>query len=417
MSRRWYGKCRKANIKVVKICGTLNSSPWFEPLAEKLGAWAGWGKSCYCTARRCAGARNLRCFTVNLKEPPGHIAAALRRGSLLGWSSRSPDNAAGGRVAPLIDPPPLLTTSSATRQGCLALTAFMRRHTLHGQGPMEPQERELITTLLTRLQSAVGQSKDAEADALIRQAMTQMPDAPYYLVQTVLIQDLSLHNAQNRIAELEKQLADANAAKSSGSFLGGLLGRGQPAQPAPGSVPPAGPWTRAPQPGYAQPGYAQPGYPPPGYAQPAAAGGMFGGGGNSFLRSAAATAAGVAGGALLFQGISSLFGHGFAGGLGGFGGMGMGGMGMGGGISETVINNYGDQGGGYAGGDYGGGGGGGDYAGGGDYGGGGGDYGGGGDAGGGGGDAGGGGDYGGGGGDAGGGGDYGGGGGGDFGGG
>jgi hypothetical protein len=259
---------------------------------------------------------------------------------------------------------------------------------------MEPQERELITTLLTRLQSAAGQPKDAEADALIRQAMTQMPDAPYYLVQTVLIQDLSLHNAQNRITELENRLEDATAAKSSGSFLGGLLGRSQPAQPPPGSVPPAGPWTRAPQPGYAQPGYAQPGYPPPGYAQPAAAGGMFGGGGNSFLRSAAATAAGVAGGALLFQGISSLFGHGFAGGLGGFGGMGMGGMGMGGGISETVINNYGDQGGGYGGGDAGGGGG--DYGGGG-----GGDYGGGGDAGGGG-------DYGGGG-DSGGGGDYGGG--------
>src|SRR5580693_7798965 len=140
---------------------------------------------------------------------------------------------------------------------------------------MEPQERELITTLLTRLQSAAGQPKDAEADALIRQAMTQMPDAPYYLVQTVLIQDLSLHSAQNHIAELEKQLADATAAKSPGSFLGGLLGRSQPAQPPPGSVPPAGPWTRAPQPGYAQPGYAQPGYPPPGYAQPAAAGGMF----------------------------------------------------------------------------------------------------------------------------------------------
>ena len=95
---------------------------------------------------------------------------------------------------------------------------------------MEPQERDLITTLLTRLQSAAGQPKDAEADALIRQAMTQMPDAPYYLVQTVLIQDLSLHNAQNRIAELEKQVAtSAAAAAQPTSFLGGLLARSQPA--------------------------------------------------------------------------------------------------------------------------------------------------------------------------------------------
>jgi hypothetical protein len=260
---------------------------------------------------------------------------------------------------------------------------------------MEPQERDLITTLLTRLQSASGQPKDPEADTMIRQAMTQMPDAPYYLVQTVLIQDLSLHNAQNRIADLEKQLASLPAPQQQPtSFLGGLLGRGQPQQ-APASAP-SGPWTRGPQaappppPQYAQPGYA----PQQGYAQPAPAAGMFGGGGNSFLRSAATTAAGVAGGALLFEGISSLFGHGYASGLGGFGGgMGMGGMG--GGISETVINNnYGGSGdyggggdygsggdqGGYAGGDgdYGGGGGGGYDGGGGDYGGGG-DFGGGGD--------------------------------------
>lgn len=224
---------------------------------------------------------------------------------------------------------------------------------------MEPQERDLIATLLTRLQSASGQPKDADADALIRQAMTQMPDAPYYLVQTVLIQDLSLHNAQNRIAELERQLASQSAPPQRTSFLGGLLGGGS--QPAAGNVPPSGPWTRAPQ--AAAPGYAQPGYAQPGYAQPTSPmGGMFGGGGNSFLRSAATTAAGVAGGALLFEGISSLFGHSYASGLGGFGGMG--GMGMGGGLGETVVNNYnsgsaggsgGDAGGGYAGGDAGGG--------------------------------------------------------------
>jgi hypothetical protein len=242
---------------------------------------------------------------------------------------------------------------------------------------MEPQERELITTLLTRLQSATsaGQSKDAEADQLIRQAMAQMPDAPYYLVQTVLIQDLSLHNAQNRIAELEKQVASLPPPQQQQptSFLGGLFGRSQNQPPAPsasqGSGPSApqsgGPWSRvqqpaAPPPQYAQPGYAQPGYAQPGYAQPAA-GGVFGAGtgaGGGFLRSAAATAAGVAGGALLFEGISSLFGHSYASGLGG----GMGG-GMPGGLGETVINNYYGDGQGGSEGDYGGGGSDGGYAG------------------------------------------------------
>src|SRR5713101_4742440 len=101
-----------------------------------------------------------------------------------------------------------------------------------GRYPMVPQERDLITTLLARLKSTAGQPKDPEADALIRQAVTELPDAPYYLVQTVLIQDLSLHQAQNRIAELEKQVTDAQAAvKPATSFLGGLFGTSQPASP------------------------------------------------------------------------------------------------------------------------------------------------------------------------------------------
>jgi uncharacterized protein len=207
---------------------------------------------------------------------------------------------------------------------------------------MTPQEKDLITTLLTRLKSVGGQPKDPEAEALIRQAMIEQPDAAYYLTQTVLIQDLSLHSAQQRIADLEKQLVDAQqAAKPAAtSFLGGLFGSHTPA-PAPSSNPPAGPWTRAPQVASAPPAqqpYGQGGgYTQPGSGQPMPGGGGFmgggmGGAGGGFLRSAAATAAGVAGGALLFQGISSLFGNHFAGGLTG--------AGMTPGLGETVVNNY-----------------------------------------------------------------------------
>jgi hypothetical protein len=203
---------------------------------------------------------------------------------------------------------------------------------------MTPQEKDLITTLLTRLKNAGGQPKDPEAEALIRQAMSEQPDAPYYLVQTVLIQDLSLHNAQNRIADLEKQLADAQqAAKPTvTSFLGGLFGSHPPA-PTAGSGPPAGPWTRSPQVAAAPPAqpYGQGGYAQPGYGQSVPGGGGFMGGGmggGGFLRSAAATAAGVAGGALLFQGIESLFGNHYAGGLMG--------AGMTPGLGESVVNNY-----------------------------------------------------------------------------
>jgi uncharacterized protein len=202
----------------------------------------------------------------------------------------------------------------------------------HWKAFMTPQEKDLLTTLLDRLRNTPRQPKDSEADALIRQATADQPDLSYYLTQTVLIQDLSLHQAQQRIADLEKQLADAQQTTKPtvGSFLGGLFGSRPPA-PA-GGPPPAGPWTRSPQVAAAPP--AQP-YGQPGYGQQPAGGGIMAGGmggGGGFLRSAAATAAGVAGGALLFQGIESLFGNHYAGGL-------MSG-GMTPGLGETVVNNY-----------------------------------------------------------------------------
>jgi hypothetical protein len=209
---------------------------------------------------------------------------------------------------------------------------------------MTPQERDLLTTLLGRLKSAAGQPKDPDADGLIRQTVAEQPDAPYYLAQTVLIQDLSLHNAQSRITQLEQQLTEAQqqAARQPTSFLGSLFGLHSAPPPAPppsgGSVPSAGPWTRAPQAAGAPPAqpYGQP-YPPGGGYAPGAGGGGFmgggAGGGGSFLRSAAATAAGVAGGALLFQGIESLFGQHASAGL-------LGGQGMTPGLGETVVNNY-----------------------------------------------------------------------------
>src|SRR5437763_17216657 len=84
---------------------------------------------------------------------------------------------------------------------------------------MTPQERDLITTLLDRLRSAATQQKDPEADALIRQAVAQQPDMLYYLEQTVRIQDLSLHSALVRLADLERSLAVGKQLSGGGSFL------------------------------------------------------------------------------------------------------------------------------------------------------------------------------------------------------
>ncbi len=71
---------------------------------------------------------------------------------------------------------------------------------------------------------------------------------------------------------------------------------------------------------------------PPAMAQPMAPLAMPGAS-SGFLRQAATTAAGIAGGALLFQGISSLFGPHYGGGF-------LSGMPQQPGLGETVINNY-----------------------------------------------------------------------------
>lgn len=203
---------------------------------------------------------------------------------------------------------------------------------------MTPQERDLITNLLSRMKAQSGQPKDAEAEAVIRQAVGELSDAPYLLVQTVLIQDMALNASQNRISDLERQLATAKAppaAQPATSFLGGA---GQ------GSVPSTGPWARSAQPqeppAAPRAVWTQSAGPPP--MTPSAVGPMMAqsplmpGAGAGFLRQAATTAAGIAGGALLFQGIQSLFGPHYGGGF-------LSGTPLQPGISETVVNNYYNQ--------------------------------------------------------------------------
>jgi hypothetical protein len=167
---------------------------------------------------------------------------------------------------------------------------------------MTPQESDLITILLDRLNKTEGQLRDTEAGTLIRGTTTERPDSLYSLVQTVLIQDLSLHNAQSRISDLETQLTETKRASSAPpSFLGAVFGRGEPpggvrtSNVPPGGSGPGPPLAATPQSGYAPEQSSAPG-----------AGLMDGAG---FLRSAAMTAAGIAGGALLFEGIQSMFGH------------------------------------------------------------------------------------------------------------
>ena len=176
---------------------------------------------------------------------------------------------------------------------------------------MNQEERDLLQGLFDRLRDGGTQARDPEAERFIAEQIRFQPGAPYYMAQAVIVQEQALQNQQARVAELEdhvRQLEAAGQTRSQNSFLagrtGGMFGQGAsatPASPPPSAVPPtAGPWGRtssspAPQQqGYAQPMQAQ---------QPAASGG-----GGGFLKGALATAAGVAGGALIYDQMKGMFG-------------------------------------------------------------------------------------------------------------
>ena len=181
---------------------------------------------------------------------------------------------------------------------------------------MTPQEQDMIGGLIDRIQKTQLAEKDMDAEQMLQQGLGSNPDSLYILAQTVLVQKYALEQAQAQLTQAKAQIGQMHPEpKHATSFLGNLLGRNE-------APPPPPPQAYPPPPAYPQ--YA----PVSGYGPP------MGGGG--FLQNAMQTAAGVAAGALAFEGIESLM-HGFgrAAGYGqGFGGF------DGGGQRPEVINNY-----------------------------------------------------------------------------
>ena len=185
---------------------------------------------------------------------------------------------------------------------------------------MNTEEQTLIDGLFGRLKQAEseGAPRDAQAQARIAEHLQQQPSAPYYMAQAILVQEAALKRLDEQNRQLQADLNQARAqvaatAPSSGGFLSSIFGGGarqpepQPqraAQPAPAPATSGGGW-REPASGFGGPGVApqQQGFNAAPQAAPAR------GGASSFLGGALQTAAGVAGGVMLAQGISSLFGH------------------------------------------------------------------------------------------------------------
>jgi hypothetical protein len=209
---------------------------------------------------------------------------------------------------------------------------------------MSPEERQLLTALFDRVRTAGATPRDPEAEALISEATRAQPSAAYYLAQAVIVQEKGLEAAANHIKELEERVRQLEAGEGDrrqaeqGGFLSSIFGSTQTQQPAPAP----GPWGSAPREGYEQPrGYdnsrqmaQQPSGPWSQQAYAPSAGG-------SFLRGALGTAAGVAGGMLLANSLSGIFGNhmsslGWGSPFAGANPFGN----AGGPVEETVINNY-----------------------------------------------------------------------------
>jgi hypothetical protein len=145
---------------------------------------------------------------------------------------------------------------------------------------MDGNDRRAIEDLFTKLDEVEKRSppRDRDAEALIQSAIERAPAVPYYMAQTIIVQQQALEEAQRRLDQYDGRGRDEG-------FLSGLFGgRSRQSPQSDRRIDPrpaAGPWG-------------------PGY------------GGGGFLAGAAQTAMGVAGGILLGNLIVGAFAGGSA---------------------------------------------------------------------------------------------------------
>lgn len=202
---------------------------------------------------------------------------------------------------------------------------------------MNSEEQTLIDGLFSKLRQAEADSaaRDTQAEARIKEHLTQQPAVPYYMTQTILVQEAAIKQldatgkqlteqvqqlqAQLQQTQAQLQQAQSQPAPSSGGFLSSIFGSSRDPQPQAQQPSFSQPRQASPQPssgGWRESGPASPppynapqgnyAPPPPQYQQPQAPAAPIGSG---FLGGALKTAAGVAGGVMLAEGISSLFHH------------------------------------------------------------------------------------------------------------
>lgn len=147
---------------------------------------------------------------------------------------------------------------------------------------MDDNERQVIDELFEKIRAVEDRSggRDREAETRIREHIARQPAAPYYMAQTILVQQQALAAAEARIDDLERQVSE----RASNSFLTGLFGGGS--SRAVRHAPPQSSGWDPRVAAYADPHHRQ---------------------GGGFLAGAAQTAVGVAGGVLLGSALAGMF--------------------------------------------------------------------------------------------------------------
>ncbi len=140
-------------------------------------------------------------------------------------------------------------------------------------------DRSAIDGLFDRIEDVArnSQARDRAAEIQIQERLQRFPPAPYYMAQTIVMQEEALRQAQARIEQLEAQ-----GQQRGGGFMGGLFGGNEPQQQQPARR--RGPWDRGSD-------YDE----RPRQGQ-----------GGGFLAGAAQTALGVTGGVLLGSAIAGM---------------------------------------------------------------------------------------------------------------
>lgn len=153
---------------------------------------------------------------------------------------------------------------------------------------MNNDERSLIRDLFGKLAEVEHRAppRDRDAERFIHEQIAAQPGAPYYMAQTIVVQEQALADAQRRIEELEQQAAGRQ--EQGRGLFGGVWGGGsRPATSPSASYGRRGSGGSVPAFGRSQ------------HGAPGAGGG--------FLAGAAQTAMGVAGGVLLGNMLAGMF--------------------------------------------------------------------------------------------------------------